>query len=95
MPRYRLLKPLPAVLVYRDGTRLLLERFASGGIETLHARKDQRVPHSAVILVQGTGGQLDTILATGFDLTPNHPGAIAADKILQTLVAKGYAERLP
>jgi len=48
-------------------TRLLLERFQSmtGGVETLHAKKDQRPFRiSAVILVQGTAGQLDTILAT-------------------------------
>lgn len=97
MPRYRFIKPLPDALVYRDGTRLLLERFDSmtGGVETLHAKKDQRAPHSAVILAQCTGGQLDTILATGFEIATNHPAGVAADKVLQALVAKGYAEPLP
>lgn len=90
MPRYRVIKPLPDVLVYAGGARLLLHRFDSYSVETLSYRKDQAVPYSAVVLCRGNHPTVDEQLATGFAVDAGS----AADRILQSLVAKGYAEKL-
>lgn len=93
MPRYRIVKTLPDVLVYRDGSRILLERFVSVySVDILHAKKDLPGQFSAVVLLRGNTPSIDEQLEKGFDIDVSNRAGAAADRIMQSLVAKGYAK---
>lgn len=90
MPRYRALKPFPDALEYRNG-RLLLERFKSSdwSVENLAYFKDGN-RGSLIILIRGDGlFPIDKQLAEGFEVM--HRPHVA---IMESLVVKGYAERI-
>jgi hypothetical protein len=90
MARYRAVKPFPEILEYRNA-RLVLERFKSAdwSIENLAYFKEEN-RGSFIVLVRGDGlFPVEKQLAEGFEVI--HRPHLA---IMESLVAKGYAQRI-
>lgn len=90
MPRFRFIKPPPDVLAYRGGQRLLLHRYVSVySVEILAYKKDVPGSYSSVVLCRAEGRvTLAEKLDAGFDVPAGGP----PEKIMQSLVAAGYAK---
>lgn len=89
MPRFRIIKPLPEALVYRNGRRLRLKRFEGPhGVINLAAQKERPGPYASVILCQASRAQFDSKYAQGFDV----PAGTPAEQIMLSLVSRGYAD---
>ncbi len=90
MPRYRALKPLPGIIEYRGGQRLLIKRYLGlHSVDMLVAAKDQ-VPYQAVTLLSGNVPTIDERLAHGFEIAADTP----AHRIMASLARLGYLEEL-
>jgi hypothetical protein len=90
VPRYRALKPFPDVLEYRNA-RVTIERYHRvqwDGENLACFRENNR--GSFIVLISGTGDSpIEKQLAEGFEVN-GRPGSA----IMESLVAKGYAERM-
>jgi hypothetical protein len=89
MPRFRITKELPIELRYRAGVAVTIDVIDGiWGGQKLLARRTQPPPGSFLYLCENdTSEPLAPKLARGFDITAGSP----AEKILRTLVARGYA----
>lgn len=90
MPRFRITKDLPDELQYRGGvTVTLLVIDGIWGGQRLIARRTQPPPGSFLYLCENDPGEnLAPKLGRGFDIKAGGP----AEKIMRSLVARGYAE---
>lgn len=89
MRRYRALKPFPEVLVYRNA-RLLLRQWDSAWSVPVLAYVKEADSGSFVILIRGAGAStVEKQLEEGFSADNS-----AAERLMDGLVAKGYAEQL-
>lgn len=92
MPAYRFIKPLPDELIYRNGTRFLVQRFS--GVYTrwsLSLRKEPAVPYQAVVLCTALDEEkLSHAMAEGFVV----PEGGREERVMETLCRRGFAERL-
>jgi hypothetical protein len=90
MPRYRVIAPLPDVLVYRNGRVTLGDYCGLNNGWNWRAQRDSDRYSAIIMLSAPHEAALNERRTTGFDLEDDSP----ADKILRALVARGYAELL-
>jgi hypothetical protein len=91
MPRYRITKEVPEALNYRDG-RLFFHDYYAGGKEWVWYVRRETVQHRSVNLCVAEGAdKLAELRKRGLTVAKGS----TADQVLQSLVRKGYAERLP
>lgn len=96
MPRYRITKPIPEVLPYKDG-RLYFHDYYAGGKEWVwYVRREidssgRPMSGSADLFRAEDALQLDRMRKEGFDVKASS----VAELVLRSLERHGYAERLP
>lgn len=93
VPTYRITKPLPEELSYRDGSRYRFHRISGVyAAWSLILRKEPEVPYQAIYLCQSrTEDGLAKMLAEGFDVKEGG----AEERVMESLCRRGYAERVP
>lgn len=90
MPSYRLLKPLPAVLNYKDGSQLTLSQGdrTSNGYSVSYRKYGS--PTEALIFDGYDAADAERTMKIRFYVSDGTP----ADRVLRSLEEKGYVERL-
>lgn len=91
MPRYRVTKDPPPVIGYKNG-RVYFETYFAGSSGWVWYARREIINNNSVVLCQG-GNVMDLTLAKqrGFEAE----AGTEADRLLASLVTKGYAQRMP
>lgn len=89
MPRYRIVKPIPTPLGFRDGDVYFIDYYAGGKEWVWYARSDATRRGIEIFRAEGADG-LERVRRDGFDV----PADSLADGLMQSLVRYGCAERL-
>jgi hypothetical protein len=91
MPRYRVIKEIPETLHYTNGKVHFQTYFAGNDDWVWHVWREV-IDRASVTICRATdGSKLGTLKQSGFEVPAGSP----ADRIMRSLVLKGYAERIP
>ncbi len=91
VPRFRFIRSPPDLLEYRNGRIFLRDQEGMYDAWNWVARKDIETYHAVVLLKARSADELATKRTAGFDLETVTPASL---KIMQSLVALGYAEAI-
>lgn len=95
MPRFRLLRPLPEAVRFRNGDltfRIYESMGGCGDTPEWRVYTERRTPHplGTVLARAGTKPALENTLREGFDVETGSP----AERVAEALVRLGAAEKL-
>lgn len=90
VPRYRITKPIPDVLGYRDGKVYFQDYYAGGKLWVWYVRREVISNSSVELCTAEDALKLEQMRQSGVTVRKDSQ----AEAVLRSLVRKGYAERL-